>query len=98
MTNEFGGAAYGFRYLIPLIPVLWYFAGVWLLEQRSKAVWGIAAVFILWGVAASLAGAYAPFGLAFEGHRSRALLPGTFAVCAAADPVYPRRAPQKLPR
>jgi hypothetical protein len=70
MTNEFGGAAYGFRYLIPLIPVLWYFAGVWLLEQKSKVIWGIALFFILWGVIASLAGAYAPFCLAFEGHRS----------------------------
>ena len=72
MTNEYGGAAYGFRYLIPVIPVLWYFAGIWLLEQRSRFIWCIAAVMILWGVVSSLAGAYAPFCLAFEGYRSPA--------------------------
>ena len=70
MTNEYGGAAYGFRYLIPLIPVLWYFAGVWLLEQKGRAIRILAVFLILWGIAASLVGAYAPFGLAFEGHRS----------------------------
>ena len=70
MTNEYGGAAYGFRYLIPLIPLLWYFAGIWVLEQRSKVILSLAVIFILWGVVASLAGAYAPFGLAFEGFRS----------------------------
>jgi hypothetical protein len=70
MTNEYGGAAYGFRYLIPLIPVLWYFAGIWLLEKKGRMIRSLAVCLILWGAAASLVGAYAPFGLAFEGHRS----------------------------
>ena len=70
MTNEYGGAAYGFRYLIPLIPVLWYLAGIWLLEKKSKCLWGAAILFMLLGIIAALPGAYAPFCLAFEGHRS----------------------------
>ena len=70
MTNEYGGAAYGFRYLIPLIPLLWYFAGTYLLEKKSKILWSFAVILILCGAAASAVGAYAPFGLAFEGFRS----------------------------
>lgn len=70
MTNEYGGAAYGFRYLIPLIPLLWYFAGVYLLEQKNKMIWSLAIFLILCGVISSLVGAYAPFGLAFEGLRT----------------------------
>ena len=70
MTNEYGGAAYGFRYVIPVIPVLWYFAAIWILEQKNKALVFCAVFCIFCGVIASLAGAYAPFGLAFEGYRS----------------------------
>ena len=70
MTNEYGGAAYGFRYVIPVIPVLWYFAAIWIMEQKNKALVFCAVFCIFWGVIASLAGAYAPFGLAFEGYRS----------------------------
>ena len=70
VTNEFGGAAYGFRYLIPIIP-LWYFlAGRWVLEARSKSLNAVAALLILWGVAGAWAGAYSPFCLAYEGPRT----------------------------
>ena len=70
MTNEFGGAAYGFRYLIPVLPVLWYFAGAGFLGARAHWKQGLAGFLLLWGVAASLVGAYAPFCLSFEGYRS----------------------------
>lgn len=71
-TNEFGGAAYGFRYLIPIIPVLYYRSCKFLLyanwpAMRKKA---FATVLILWGTAGAFAGAYAPFCVAFEGYRS----------------------------
>ena len=73
-TNEFGGAAYGFRYLIPLIPVLYYRSCKWLLavkwKKEIKAV--CAAVLLLWGVLSAVVGAYAPFCVAFEGYRSPA--------------------------
>ena len=70
MTNEFGGAAYGFRYAIPVLPVLWYFAGLGFLSCKSRAAGAAAAVLLLWGAVAALPGAYAPFCLAFEGFRS----------------------------
>ena len=70
MTNEFGGAAYGFRYFIPVLPVLWYFAGAGFLGTRARWKQGLAGFLLLWGVAASLTGAYAPFCLSFEGYRS----------------------------
>ena len=70
MTNEFGGAAYGFRYFIPVLPVLWYFAGLGFLGVRTCRKRCLAGVLLLWGVAASLVGAYAPFCLSFEGYRS----------------------------
>ena len=71
-TVEFGGAAYGFRYLIPIIPVLYYRAGKMLLAYpkypvRKKV---LAATLLLWGMASATAGAYAPFCVAFEGYRS----------------------------
>ena len=69
-TDEFGGAAYGFRYLVPLIPVLYFRAGRMVLEHGSARWKAGAGVLLLWGLAASLAGAYAPFCVAFEGHRS----------------------------
>ena len=70
MTNEFGGAAYGFRYVIPVLPVLWYFAGLGFLSCKSRAACAAAVLLLLWGAVAALPGAYAPFCLAFEGHRS----------------------------
>lgn len=78
MTNEFGGAAYGFRYLIPLIPVLWYFACVPVLKCSCKAVKALAVILIFCGIAGAVVGAYAPFGFAFEGHRSPARHPSRF--------------------
>ena len=76
VTNEYGGAAYGFRYLIPVIP-LWYFcAGRWILEARRKWLDAIAAVLILCGVVTAWVGAYSPFCLAYEGYRTP---PGHFS-------------------
>ena len=73
-TNEFGGAAYGFRYLIPLIPVLYYRSCKLLLfatwNRKAKTV--CTAVLLLWGLVSALVGAYAPFCVAFEGYRSPA--------------------------
>ena len=73
-TNEFGGAAYGFRYLIPLIPVLYYRSCKFLLfaawNRKTKIV--CPAVLLLWGGVTALVGAYAPFCVAFEGYRSPA--------------------------
>ena len=80
MTNEFGGAAYGFRYLIPVIPVWSFMAGRWVLFpplRRGRLRRGaLALVLISWGVVTSLAGAYSPFCFAYEGYRTP---PGHFS-------------------
>lgn len=71
VTNEFGGAAYGFRYLIPVIPLWSFYAGSWVLTRRRRAgVAALAAVLMLWGIVTAAAGAYFPFCLAFEGGRT----------------------------
>ncbi len=76
ITDEYGGAAYGFRYLIVTIPLLWYFAGRMILDvPRIAAVslraWkGAALALILWGAVTGSVGAYAPFCIAYEGYRS----------------------------
>ena len=69
-TNEYGGAAYGFRYLIPMIPLWYFFAGRWVLEARCKWLSAVAALLILCGVATSWIGTYSPFCVSFEGYRT----------------------------
>ena len=76
-TNEYGGAAYGFRYLVTVIPILWYFAARAVLAARCGlrrwkrcAAAGFAALLIGWGAVTGIVGAYAPFCVAFEGYRS----------------------------
>lgn len=71
ITVEYGGWAYGFRYLIPVIPVLWYWSGRWVLQEplnrrRLLLAGGLAAV----GVAAALVGSYMPFCVSYEAMRS----------------------------
>ena len=76
-TNEYGGAAYGFRYLVTVIPILWYFAAravlaAWCGVRRIRrfAAVSAAALLIPAGVVTGVVGAYAPFCVAFEGYRS----------------------------
>ena len=76
-TNEYGGASYGFRYLIPIIPALWLVVSRWVLAWKP-AVWktlGVA-VLLLWGAVTSLIGAYNPYCVANEGVRTP---PGHFS-------------------
>jgi hypothetical protein len=69
-TNEYGGWAYGFRYLIPLIPVFWYF-----LAKDFAPRWGARRYFclcalLLWGLLTSYVGALNPWCNAFEGAKT----------------------------
>lgn len=71
MTEEYGGASYGMRYLIPVIPVFWFVISRWILSW-NHADWrtAVAAIFVLWGCVTSLVGVYCPFCIANEGVRT----------------------------
>lgn len=70
-TNEYGGASYGMRYLVPVIPVFWLVISRWILSWRLAA-WKLIPVVILllWGAVTALVGAYSPFCIANEGGRT----------------------------
>lgn len=74
LTNEYGGWAYGFRYLIPVIPVWSFLAGRWVLTVPKRgariALGVLSEVLIFWGVVTSTVGAYFPFCCSYEGFRT----------------------------
>jgi hypothetical protein len=70
MTNEYGGWAYGFRYLIPIIPIIWYFVARVFAERVKKWYFGVLCFCMLWGVVTSVTGAYNPWCACYEGFRS----------------------------
>jgi hypothetical protein len=70
-TNEFGGQSYGFRYFIPVIPILWYQGAKAVLNfKMTRAVTAVMAALLVWGAATGLTGAYFPFNIGNEGERS----------------------------
>ncbi|MFA7230161.1 MAG: hypothetical protein WC071_02710 [Victivallaceae bacterium] len=71
-TNEYGGWAYGFRYLIPIIPVVWYFIAREYAPKVNSWQYKVLSVLIVWGVATSYVGAYNPWCSAYEAYRSPA--------------------------
>lgn len=70
LTNEYGGGAYGFRYLICIIPVLWYYAAKYVLESRNIRLTAAALLLGAIGVVTALAGAYEPLCVTFEGAKN----------------------------
>lgn len=72
MTNEYGGWAYGFRYLIPVLPLFWYLALRFLLPRcRTWRSMAPLLILMLWGAVTAFAGAYEPFCAIHEGYRSK---------------------------
>lgn len=70
ITNEYGGGAYGFRYLISITPILMYYCAKYVLDSRSKKLTVCAALLGCIGIFTSFVGAYEPLCVTFEGHRS----------------------------
>ena len=71
-TNEYGGWAYGFRYLVPLIPVLWYFIVREYAGKTGTLQYPLLCGLILWGVVTSQVGVYNPWCSCNEGPKSQA--------------------------
>jgi len=70
-TIEYGGWAYGFRYIIPVIPLLWLAGSLYVLGSVKSALGKTAVgIALLWGMFAAYIGAYSPFCVAYEGVRS----------------------------
>jgi hypothetical protein len=69
-TNEYGGWAYGFRYLIPLIPLLWFFIARDFAPRWGSWSYRLLCALLLWGLLASYVGANNPWCAAYEGVRS----------------------------
>ena len=70
-TGEYGGWAYGFRYLIPIIPVIWFFIAR---EYAPKVhSWQYIALcgLIFCGIVTSYAGTYNPWCSCYEASRSQ---------------------------
>lgn len=70
-TNEYGGWAYGFRYLIPIIPVLWFFIAREYAPKTNSWHYVVLMIFIAWGVVTSYVGTYNPWCSCYEGKNTQ---------------------------
>ena len=67
-TGDYGGWSYGFRFLIPVIPVLWYYIALWIMDNyKSKMLMRILYILLMIGLFTSWVGAYNPWPVCFEG-------------------------------
>jgi len=69
-TSEYGGWAYGFRYLIPIIPVVWYFIAREYAPKIHSWQYFLLVVLILWGTGTCYIGAYNPWCSCYENERT----------------------------
>jgi len=69
-TNEYGGWAYGFRYLVPLIPLFWFFIAREYAARVGSLSYAVLCALVLWGGAVSYVGSYNPWCGCYEGYRS----------------------------
>ncbi len=60
-TGDYGGWAYGFRFLIPIIPLVWLWISLWMQESSRRWLWSIFGVLTAISVFSSLVGAYNPW-------------------------------------
>jgi hypothetical protein len=69
-TNEYGGWAYGFRYLIPIIPIVWFFIAREYAPKIHSWQYAVLSVLIFWGIVTGYVGAYNPWCSCYEASRS----------------------------
>ncbi|MHB9138427.1 MAG: hypothetical protein ACYC4Q_03375, partial [Victivallaceae bacterium] len=65
-TGDYGGWAYGFRFLIPIIPVLWLVISEHVVASRNKALHITTLILLIIGIFTSAVGAYNPWPVAYE--------------------------------
>ena len=69
-TGDYGGWAYGFRFLIPIIPILYLAICVWLLRFAGSFSRKISILLLAAGLFSSVVGAYNPWTVCDEGASS----------------------------
>lgn len=69
-TNEYGGWAYGFRYLIPIIPIIWFFIAREYAPKVRSRQYIVLSVLVFWGIVTSYVGTYNPWCSCYEASRS----------------------------
>ncbi len=70
VTNEWGGWSFGFRYLIPIIPITFYYIILDLRNWQKSFKFYLFIACILWGMFVSYLGAYNPWCISYEKHIS----------------------------
>lgn len=67
-TSDYGGFCYGYRFLVPIAPVLLLYVFLsFHVKKRKGLCGGILALALLWGVITSLAGTLNPWNSGYEG-------------------------------
>jgi hypothetical protein len=67
-TSDFGGACYGYRFLIPFAPVLLYYVAIYFGRPRPHLKrWKVFRLALVWGVVFSLVGVIDPWNASYEG-------------------------------
>ena len=70
-TGIYGGWAYGFRFLVPVIPLLFWWSTLWVLESPRAWRTGVAVVLLVVGLVTSWVGTGNPWPVAYEGVATR---------------------------
>lgn len=70
VTQEYGGCSFGFRYLIPVIPIAFYYIVLDLQNWQKNLKFALFIICIIWGIAVSQLGAYNPWCYSWEPHIS----------------------------
>lgn len=68
LTREYGGWSFGFRYLIPVIPVTFYYIVLDLRDWQKNLKHYLFYACVGWGVVVSQLGAYNPWCISYEPH------------------------------
>ena len=66
-TGDYGGWAYGFRFLIPIIPILYLAICIWLLKVAGPFARKLSISLLAAGLFSSMVGAYNPWPVCDEG-------------------------------
>jgi hypothetical protein len=70
LTREYGGWSFGFRYLIPIVPITFYYIVLDLKNWRRGFKHYLFYICVGWGVIVSQLGAYNPWCISYEAHIS----------------------------